>query len=458
MYDSIVIGGGLSGLVCAWRLTRNGRRVLLIEANSQAGGCIGSTRDNGFLMEAGPNSALETTPLIGQLLDELGISAQKIEPSSVARNRYILRNGRLIALPLSPPAFIASGLFSARAKLRLLREPFIAPAPASAEESVADFVRRRLGDEFLDYAINPFVAGVYAGDPARLSVRAAFPRLYELEQKYGSLIRGAIAGSRERRRNPEKSKQSARMFSFTEGMQTLTAALASRLSEVLLDTKVVALAKAERGFRVVAEKGENRQELTARSVIVATPAYAAAPLVAPFAQTASDALDAIDYPPVAVAISAYRRDDVKHALDGFGALLPQCEGRRTLGSIFSSSLFPNRAPAGTVLLTTFAGGMRDPALAREDESAIASVVQMENAQLFGAPPRAQFVRVRRWPRAIPQYASGHLDRISAIEGTERAQAGIYFCANYRGGIAVGDCIKSATQTGERAADFLSASE
>ena len=456
--DVIVIGGGISGLAAAWALQRRGVSVMLLEAAARAGGTIGSAREQDCLFEAGPNSTLETTPLIGSLLDELGIIGERIYANPEARNRYILRNSRLIALPLSPFAFFSTPLFSAGAKLRLLREPFVSRGAADAEESVAAFVRRRLGGELLDYAINPFVAGVYAGDPETLSVRAAFPRLHELEQKYGSLIRGQVLGARERARNLEQSKHSAAMLSFKRGMQTLPDAIASRLARVEFNAEAVAVAPENGGFTVTASGANGPHDLHAHAVVLATPAAAAAKLVAPFAPQAAGALAAIPYPPVAVAISGYRRSAIAHALDGFGFLVPQRERRQILGTIFSSTLFDQRAPPEVALLTTFIGGMRQPDLAQLEPDEIADIAQAELAALLGAPAHAEFVRVTRWPRAIPQYTLGHLDRIAQIERAERDIPGLFFCANYRGGIALGDCIKSADRVAHEAATLLGGGE
>lgn len=452
--DVIVVGGGISGLAAAWALQRRGVRVILLEAAARAGGTIGSAHEHGCLFEAGPNSTLETTPLIGSLLDELKITGERIYANPAARNRYILRNGRLNALPLSPFAFFSTPLFSAGAKLRLLREPFISRGAPDADESVAAFVERRLGGEFLDYAINPFVAGVYAGDPEKLSVRAAFPRLHELEQKYGSLIRGQVLGARERARKQEKSKQAAAMLSFKRGMQTLPDAIASRLARVELNAEAVAVNPENGGFTVTASGANGPRDFHAHAVLLATPAAAAAKLVAPYAPQAAGTLAAIPYPPVAVAISAYRRSAIAHALDGFGFLVPQREQRRILGTIFSSTLFGERSPPEIALLTTFIGGMRQPDLAQLEPDEIADIAQAELAALLGAPAHAEFVRVTRWPRAIPQYTLGHLDRIAQIERAERDIPGLFFCANYRGGIALGDCIKSADRVARQAAILL----
>jgi oxygen-dependent protoporphyrinogen oxidase len=449
--DVLIVGAGISGLVCAWRLQNAGVRVAVVEASGRPGGAIGTRREEGVLVEAGPNSMLETTPRIGELVQALGLQAERLEPGPEAKKRFILRGGRVQPVPTSPGAFLGTSLFSWGAKLALAREPFVGPGPADREESVADFVRRRLGQEFLDYAINPFVSGVYAGDPEKLSVRAAFPRLVELEQRYGGLIRGQIMGARERKRNAEKSKNTASMMTFRSGMQAMTDALAANLETFVPAAPIVALERGHGGFRATATDG---RAFEAAGVVLATPAYAARPLIAALAPAAAQALGEMIYPPVASVVSAYRREDVSHPLDGFGFLVPEKEKRRILGTIFSSSLFPGRGPDGMVVLTTFVGGMRQPDLGRAPEEEITALVQAENSALLGAPPRAQIVRLTRWAQAIPQYSLGHLDRVAATDAAQAALPGLHFCANWRGGISVGDCIKSGFATAERIAADL----
>jgi oxygen-dependent protoporphyrinogen oxidase len=447
--EILIVGAGISGLTAAWKLQSAGRDVQVIEAQSRAGGAIGSTRVEGCLIESGPNSTLETSPLIGQLIAETGSEAGRIYANPSARNRFVLRGGRLIPVPLSPPAFFRTPLFSLGTKLGLLREPFIGRAPADAEETVAQFVRRRLGAEFLDYAINPFVAGVYAGDPERLSVKAAFPRLAELEHKYGSLIRGQILGARERKRNPEKSKQAAPMLSFRDGMQTLTDGIAGRLHRLALSTRATGLERDDGRWVVSTDGPQGRSVYRAPVLLLALPAEPTARLLRTLAPLAAAALEAIPYPPVAAVVSAYSRADIGHALDGFGFLVPEKERRRILGTIFSSALFENRAPEGIALLTTFVGGMRQPELARQEEDRIAAMVHDELAQLLGATARPRWTRVTRWARAIPQYTLGHGQRMAVLEGAERDLPGLHFCANFRGGISVADCIKSGHAVAER---------
>jgi oxygen-dependent protoporphyrinogen oxidase len=449
--DVAVVGAGISGLATAFHLQRRGHAVRVFEAAPRAGGVIGSLRRDGVLYETGPNSALDTTPLIGELLGAAGIGAERLNASAAAAKRYVVCGGRLVPLPTSAGALLATSLFSLRAKLALAREPFVAPAPPDREETVAAFVRRRLGAEFLDYAIEPFVAGIYAGDPEQLSLQAAFPRLHALEQRYRSLIRGQLLGARERARAGERGKNAASSFSFRSGMQTLPDALARQLRGLETAVRVVRLARAADGAFEVAAEG--RATVRAQAVVLAVPADAAAGLARPLAPAAAQALDEIPYSPIAVVASAYRRAEVKHALDAFGFLAPRKEGRAILGTLFSSSMFEGRAPAGTVLLTTFAGGARSPTLARSSPDEIAAGVEEDLAALLGAASPA-WCDVVRWPRAIPQYTLGHLERIAALERTEAAVPGLFFRSSYRGGVSVGDCIKAAHETAAAVGAFL----
>ncbi len=453
--DVLVVGAGLSGLVTAFRAKRAGLSVAVFEIGSRPGGVIGSGRHSGALFERGPNSGLDTTPLINAMLDDLGIRADRVDGSKASSKRYVLRDGRLVALPMSPGAFLRTPLFSFGAKLRLFAEPFIGKAGPDVEESIAQFVRRRLGPEFLDYAIEPFVAGIYAGDPETLSVPAAFPRLHALEQQYGSLIKGAILGARQRRKNADKAKNAASSFSFRDGMQTLTDALARAVGQVDCDVKVTRVDRCpDGGFTVTGERFGMAFERHARAVVVATPAHSAAGIVQAMAPVAAEALREIPYPPVTVVASAYRRREILHPLDGFGFLAPAKERPAVLGTLFSSTMFENRAPTEVAVLTTFVGGRRNPDLATASDAEIRGAVQEELARLLGAGADPMWSEVTRWPRAIPQYTMGHLPRIAKVEEAERSIPGLYFCANYRGGVSIGDCVKAGHATAERVAGHL----
>lgn len=455
LLDTIVIGAGISGLTAAYGLTRRSRSCAVLDPGREAGGVIASRRRDGFLYEMGPNSTLDTTPLINALLSDLGIAKERVDANPVAATRYIVRGGRLVPLPGSPGAFFTTRAFTLSAKLRLFGEPFIARTPAGVDESIASFVRRRLGTEFLDYAIDPFVAGIYAGDPGRISVGAAFPRLLALEQAHGSLIKGQIVGARARKKNKEVAKNVAPSFSFRGGMQTLTDALAKALPSIEYGTTVQRVVRDGDGsFAVEGIRNGEPAAWRARSVVLAAPAYASAAMIEGIAPDAAAALAGVDYAPIAIVASAYRRSDVAHSLAGFGFLVPKREHHHILGCLFSSSMFDGRAPEGSVLLTSFAGGRRNPEIASASDVEIATSVRAELAARLGAHGAPLWQEVARWPHAIPQYDIGHLDRMRRIDAAEAAVPGLYFCANYRSGVAVGDRIKIGQSTAEQVAVFV----
>ncbi|MDR0247746.1 MAG: protoporphyrinogen oxidase [Burkholderiales bacterium] len=466
--DVIVIGAGVSGLVTAYRLVKKGFRVRVLEAAPRVGGVIASGRSNGMLWELGPNSGMDTTPLINNLLDALGIREQRADARKIADRRFIVRSGQLIPLPMSGPAFFSTPLFSVGTKLGLLREPFIARSSPEMDESVAAFVRRRLGAEFLDYAIEPFVAGIFAGDPDQLSVQAAFPKLFALEQRYGGLIRGLILGARERKRQREQSKNSAKSFSFNDGMQTLTDALARGIAAangtVETGVRVTAIVRGAEGRWTVKGKGSDPNEQNgkvmhrARSVVLATPADATATLLAalqtPWADDAAQALRDIPYAPVSVVISGLRREAVTHPLDGFGFLVPRKENKRILGTLFSSSMFDHRADEAHAVLTTFIGGMRQPELPGRDDGALQEMTDNELASLIGVQGTPLWTKISRHPRAIPQYTLGHLKRVHRVDAVRTHAPELFFCANWRGGISLGDCVKNAHLTADEVSAFV----
>jgi len=345
-----------------------------------------------------------------------------------------------------------SAAFTPGAKFRLWREPFIAPAPPEAEESIADFTRRRLGAEILEYAVDPFVAGVYAGDPERISVAAAFPRIHALEQKYGSVIRGQIQAARERRRSAHHAAASGGSFSFRNGMQTLTDALARAVGRVTLRAHVGQVERvADGGWLLTGSREGEPFAWRARSVVLATSAFAAARLVRELAPVPAQALAEIPYATLAIVATAYRRADIAHPLAGFGFLVPKREQRNILGSLFSSSMFEGRAPPEAALLTSFVGGMRHPELVAKRDDELATLVHGELQALVGARSEPQWTAVTRWTHAIPQYTLGHRERLRAVEEAERSLPGVTFCANYRDGVSVGDRIQAARTAADRIA-------
>jgi oxygen-dependent protoporphyrinogen oxidase len=299
------------------------------------------------------------------------------------------------------------------------------------------------------------VAGVYAGDPEAISVKAAFPKLHALEQRWGSLILGQIRGARERRQQKETAKNTAKSFSFAGGMQVLTDAMAAAVAPLALSTRVTRLSRDAGGiFTVHADQPGGPAAWRARAVVLAVPADRAAALLREHAADAAAALDAIPYAPVATVATAYATSTVAHPLDGFGCLVPRKEARRVLGVLFSSSMFDARAPKGHALLTTFIGGLRNAELAGLPEDEIAAIAHAEHGALLGARAQPLFQAVKRWPRAIPQYNIGHLGRVARATAAAQALPGLHFCANWKGGVSVGDCIKNGFGEAAAVATYL----
>lgn len=446
-----VLGAGLTGLTVAWHLHRAGLAPLVIERSGRVGGAIGAWREGEWLHELGPNSMLEGSAGLRAFVDELGLGSRRLYAAPAARNRYVVRGGRLVAMPSSPGRFATTGLFSLQAKLGLMAEVFRPRAPAEADESVAHFVRRRLGSEFLDYAVEPFVAGVYAGDAERLSVRHGFPKLHALEQEHGSLLRGAF-----RRRNPSGGP-AGRIFSFPTGLQELPHALAKELGlSVRLRTTIHAIRPAAGGWQIVSETGDLIRTEFFSAVVSALPAdaLAALPLQGGPELPRLDAFAGIEHPPVASVFTGYRREDVAHPLDGFGLLMPRVEHGNILGTLFSSTLFPSRAPAGHVALTTFVGGSRQPELTLLEEERLLGVVARELAGLLGVRAAPVFAHVQRWPRAIPQYTVGYGGYLQAMAGVEAAAPGFFVGGNARQGVSLANCVESGRRLAEAVAKRL----
>ena len=347
---------------------------------------------------------------------------------------------------MSPLSVITTPLWSFRGKLRVLKEPFVKTIAAEKEESVADFVRRRLGKELYEYAINPLIGGIYAGDPEQLSLRYAFPKLYTLEQNHGGLIRGALAKMRQSKRS-SKPKIKKRIISFIDGIGELPAKLADAIGESLrtsVSIKSIHQVNDKWEITSVTQKGEAVERFD--QVILTTPAHRLAALpMSPEISESLKVLSEIDHPPVSVLSLAYKRKDIDHPLDGFGALVPACERRSILGALFPSSLFTGRAPNDEVLLTVFVGGERQPALATTDTATLRATVLPELKALLGVHGEPTFCHHKHWSRAIPQYKVGFGDYLDHMATFERTHKGLKLAGNYRSGISVTSCIEAALE-------------
>lgn len=437
-----VVGGGLAGLTAAHAVRAERHDVQVFEVGGDPGGVIRSVREGGFLADLGPNSMMVPPPLVMSLFSDLNLMAERVEANPLARRRYVVRNGRPCAVPSSPMSLLTTPLLSMGAKLRLVTEPFRrAPAP-SFEESLGELVRRRLGQEVVDYLLNPVAAGVYAGDPDRLSAAHAMPSIGALEARYGSLVGGGLQMMKGR--NHSSGEPEGRLFSFREGMAAIPRALARRLGPALqLRTRVTRIASTGSGWSITSRGPSGTVTQRFDAVICAAPAHAF-PLIE-FVGDADDqweTLAEVHYAPVAVVVTGLARTDVAHPLDGFGVLVPAVEHCRTLGTLFSSTLFPGRAPDGFVTLTTFLGGERQPDLALSDEASLAAAVDADLHDLVGARGTPVFRRIQKYSRAIPQYRVGYGRLKAAGDALERANPGFVLAGSHRNGVALCDVMMS----------------
>jgi protoporphyrinogen/coproporphyrinogen III oxidase len=457
--DVIVIGEGITGLGIAYWLKKRNISVNVLAKDSEVGGSMKSIQDQGFLYETGANTALETTPLFKELVSELKLESEFCYANPEGKNRYILRKGILHSMPLGPGSFFSTKLFSPAAKFRVMKEPFI--GRAEKEESIAEFVERRLGREFLDYAIDPFVAGVFAGKPEQLSVRSAFPKLYALEEKYGGLVKGMIKGAQERKQRAEKAKDRAETFSFAGGMQVLPRAIGNALGEaILLDAKVTGIRNLTTARDEVSTEPDARrylveylhhgkkEEMESDHVIFAIPAHDASPVIKLLSKETAQVLSSIYYSPVISIFLGVKREDIGHTLDGFGFLLPSKEKRQILGCLWNSCLFGNRAPSGMVALNAFVGGARQPELTLLSDVQIIQTTLDELKSIMQFSGKPVYLNITRWQKSIPQYELGYQQKMDVLAQFEQSNPGLVLAGNYRGGISVGDCVKNAHDLAE----------
>jgi oxygen-dependent protoporphyrinogen oxidase len=443
-----IIGGGISGLACAYRLRQLGVSAILFEASDSIGGLIGTVEKDGFLFESGPQSFQGTETLL-QLIKELGIEKelQKADPQAP---RYVLRHGKLQKIPMSPQAMLGSSLLSAASRWKIASEPLRRTKPPSEEESVANFVRRKFGHEILEYLVAPFVSGVYAGDPEQLSLRAAFPSLDEWERQYGSVVRGAIKS------RPEKGARKERppLCSFRRGMSTLTRVLADKLSDgVSAGSRAISVQRLDpegdaARYNIRISKAGLEQTTQVSAVILTTPAYVSSQLLASVSSSLAASLSSVAYAPVTVVSAGYFARQTANPVNGFGFLVPRSEKLHTLGTVWNSSLFPGRAPEGRIAITSFVGGATDPDFCEKPESEIKTIVHAEIARVLGieGPPVAS--AIWKHPKALPQYNLGHGHTVEAIRKAEQATPGLFFSANYLEGPSLGKCVEQAFATAE----------
>jgi oxygen-dependent protoporphyrinogen oxidase len=465
MKKAIVVGGGVSGLATAHLLRNKAAaagvelEITLLEKEPRVGGKIWSIKEEGYLCEWGPNGFLDSKPQTLDLCRQLGAADLLLRSNDNARKRFIYADGILHCLPENGPAFLKSKLISWPGKLRLALELFASKAPEGVDETLAAFGRRRLGDEALRKLIAPMVSGIFAGDPETMSLNSCFPRIAELEREYGSLIMAMIKLAKQKKREMAAGKvvSSAAgpggiLTSFRGGIQTLTDILAERLGTVVV-TKQTALKVSKvgsSGFRIQTDLCE----LEAEIVVLATPADVSAGLVQGFDTFINHVLLEIPYASMTVACFGYERNKIRFDLNGFGYLIAKEEGMNTLGTLWDSSIFAERAPAGKVLFRSMMGGACFPRYINLSDEEVNNRVQADLKKIMDIKAPPSFVRIFRHEKAIPQYTVGHGERLAQLGDKLREHPGLFLTGNAYRGIGLNDCVAAADRCAKEAVAFL----
>ncbi len=457
MKQVIVIGGGIAGLAAAYRLTQTAPdlSVTLLEGDSRLGGKITTERVEGFVIEGGPDTFLSYKPRGLGLCRELGLEDRLHGTNEKIRRTYVMRGGKLYELPegltgLIPSRFgpmVKTGLISPYGKLRMALDYFIPPRSPNGDESLAAFVERRLGRELYDRLIEPLMSGIYAGDGAQLSLRATFPQLRQTELEHDSLIKGMLAAKQ--KTPPAPNGRRSAFLTPTTGLAEIVEALEAKLSkvEIRLGTRAALVKAVSSGYKVILADGAS---LPADAVILATPAFITADLIADLDAQLAGALRAIPYVSTATVSVAYPLNDIPRPLDGYGYIIPRAERWPILACTWTSTKFPHRAPEGYGLIRAFIGRAGEAEAIDRTDNELLSLVREELRRTLGitAPPR--LYRIFRWPQAMPQYTLGHLDRLTAIERRLAEHPGLFVAGNAYRGIGIPDCITS----GEAAAQAI----
>lgn len=437
-----VVGAGITGLTAAIKAQNSGKFVDLFERKGEPGGAIKTVKNGDWQLEYGPNTIQLKHRKVLEFINELGLNGEVQTANENSKSRFIVKNGHLEALPNSIIKALKTPLFSWKGKLRIAGEPFVSRSK-DRDQSVANFVTRRLGKEVLDYSINPFVAGIFANNPEELSLRHAFPLLDHFEQEYGSLIVGMLARVFQKK---DSNRISPQLISFKQGLQQLPAAIVSKLNSCYFNHEVHSVRKEDDGWYILCQLGTFGPY---SDVVINIPAYKWTDDLLPVRNKYIQIVHQVEYSPLSVMMLGYRRDDVEHELDGFGFLVPEAEKRNILGALFSSTLFPNQAPKNHHLLTVFIGGGRQPGLADTESQKLLQIVHDELKDLIGVKNDPVFKDHIFWPKSIPKYHIGYDEVLNTLQTIENEYTGLHIAGNFRNGISVPDCILNGIELGER---------
>ncbi|MHB1397180.1 MAG: protoporphyrinogen oxidase [Trichloromonadaceae bacterium] len=460
MQRIVIIGAGISGLSTAYAIERGAAaagiavETIVLEKKDRIGGKIWSIKEEGYLCEWGPNGFLDNKPMTLELCDRLGIRDQLLRSNDNARKRFIYSESVLHRLPENGPSFLKSQLISWPGKARLAYETLVPARRDSVDETLADFGRRRLGAEALDKLIAPMVSGIFAGDPETMSLKSCFPRIRELEREYGGLIKAMVKLARKKAAERKAGKVVASaagpggvLTSFHQGIQQLADGTAAGLKGQLRSgVEVSAISAKDGGFELSLTDGST---LDAELVVSAAPAHDLAGMIERFDPAMTELLRQIPYASMNVVCFGYQRQKIALDLDGFGYLIPKKEGRATLGTLWDSSIFPNRAPEGQVLLRSMMGGATHPGAIKLSEVEVVAKVKDDLKTIMGISADPDFVRVFRHQQAIPQYTVGHSQRLLALDERLRLHPGLFLTGNAFFGVGLNDCVNASNQIAER---------
>lgn len=443
--DLLIIGSGVTGLTMGYYLNKHGKDFLIIDKLDRAGGVVHTDSKDGFLYENGPNTALISNVSVVQLLDDLKEQCNLKIGSKLVNKRYILKKGKWEAMPMGPLSAIKTPLFSLKDKFKVLGEPFRAKG-TNPDESLAGLVKRRLGKSFLEYAIDPFILGVYAGDPDLLITKYALPKLYNLEQKYGSFIGGSIKKGKEPKTELEKKANKA-MYSFEGGFQAFVNALSESAGKehFILGAEQLKVEKIETGYLVsyINKEGQESQ-IESKRLISTSGAHALEGAFSFIPKERMDKLSNLKYAKVVEIALGFKKWNGM-PLDGFGGLIPHKEDRKLLGVMFMSALFEGRAPKEGALFSIFMGGIRRPEIINMSDDEIKKILEEEFVSIMGVDDfNPELLEIHRHAYAIPQYGIESKARFETIQSIEKEFEGLTIAGNLRNGIGMADRIEQAT--------------